>query len=110
MPDYLYEIRADEAQEAMEIANTVRMHVGMMAPIVDDKPGRNLRWETGREIDRLSSIISDKHRAGRVLIALSLELQDEYGLAFTNTPETQRALQRKAWEDRLRNLGVTAPQ
>ena len=105
--EYLYRINPDEALEALEIAERVRRNVELMRPMVDEKPGRNLRWETGREIDRLSSFIGDEFRTGRVLVALSLELQDEYGLALTKTPEEERQRHRDAWEARLAQMGVS---
>jgi hypothetical protein len=105
--NYLYSIRKSDAVQALAIAERVRSHADLIAMTLDHKPGRNIRWEIGRAVDKIASLIGDDYPAGRVLLALSLELQNDFGMDFTATPQSERVRMREDWLARLRGMGIS---
>jgi len=108
---YLFDIRPEDARQALRIAARLRRTVQMMAGAVDAKPGRNLRWEIGRDLDRIASLIGDGFPAGRVLLALSEEFAQEWGEDFTAAASSpQKGRQRAGWLARLKEMDVEHPE
>jgi hypothetical protein len=106
---WLNDLTREDAEEALRVAATVRQKISLLSRMVDDKPGRNVRFEVQTDISRIASTIGDGEPTGRVLFALAWELEPDFIDPYTRMPEAETSRRRAQWFERLSGLGVAHP-
>lgn len=109
MTRWLNDLTKVDAEETLRIAARMREQIGLLSQMIDDQPGRNVRWELQTDISRVASTIGDREPSGRVLFALAWELEPDFIDPYTRTPEAEASRRRSQWFERLSGLGIVHP-